>query len=315
MRDIRILFMGTPDFAVESLAQILTVGFTVVGVVTAPDRPAGRGRKLQQSAVKKYAKTKNLKILQPTNLKSDSFQEELKILNPTLQVVVAFRMLPESVWRFPKYGTFNLHASLLPEYRGAAPINWAVINGEKTTGVTTFFIDEKIDTGAIIDSKEIEIKPSETVGSVHDKLMKIGGELIVSTIKQIEAGEVKTISQDKKIENKPAPKLNKENTKIDWNLPVLNIYNLIRGLNPYPAAWCTLQNDGKSSKVKIFDCEVSLTEHTEIPGSISIENKQLKVAATNGFILINEIQLPGKRKMKVKDLLNGLTLQTDAQML
>ncbi|WP_417887834.1 methionyl-tRNA formyltransferase [Zunongwangia sp.] len=314
MREIRILFMGTPDFAVESLAQIIAAGFTVVGVVTAPDRPAGRGRKLQQSAVKKYALTQNLKILQPTNLKSDSFQEELQALNPTLQVVVAFRMLPEKVWRFPKYGTFNLHASLLPEYRGAAPINWAVINGEKISGVTTFFIDEKIDTGAIINSKKIEIAPSETVGTVHDRLMKIGGELIVSTIKQIESGEVKTTAQNKELEEKPAPKLSKENTKIDWSKPILNIYNLIRGLNPYPAAWCILENNEKSLKVKIFDCEMALAETNETPGTVSIEDKTLKISAIDGYLFIKEIQLPGKRKMKVKDLLNGLTLSEDAKM-
>ncbi|UAB83180.1 methionyl-tRNA formyltransferase [Zunongwangia sp. SCSIO 43204] len=314
MKDLRILFMGTPDFAVEGLAKILEAGYNVVGVVTAPDRPAGRGRKLNQSAIKKFALTKGLPILQPTNLKSDEFEAQLKELNPNLQVVVAFRMLPEKVWKFPEYGTFNLHASILPEYRGAAPINWAVINGEKTTGATTFFIDEKIDTGNIIQSKEIEIEATENVGSVHDRLMKLGGELIVDTLKLIESGEVKTIPQNKEEDPKPAPKLTRENTKIDWTQSTSTIFNLIRGLNPYPAAWCFLQN-GDKMNVKVFDSEMILKEHVEKPGKISIENHQIKAATKDGYVFINEIQLPGKRKMKVKDLLNGLRLEHDAYML
>ena len=314
MKDLRILFMGTPDFAVEGLAKILEAGYNVVGVVSAPDRPAGRGRKLNQSAVKKFALTKGLPILQPTNLKSDEFEAQLKELNPNLQVVVAFRMLPEKVWKFSEYGTFNLHASILPEYRGAAPINWAVINGEKTTGATTFFIDEKIDTGNIIQSKKIEIDATENVGSVHDRLMKLGGELIVDTLKFIESGEVKTTPQNKEEDPKPAPKLTRENTKIDWTQSTSTIFNLIRGLNPYPAAWCFLQN-GDKMNVKVFDCEMILKEHSENPGKISIEDYQIKAATKDGYVLINEIQLPGKRKMKVKDLLNGLTLENDAYML
>ena len=314
MRELRILFMGTPDFAVEGLAKILEAGYNVVGVVTAPDRPAGRGRKLNQSAVKKFALTKGLPILQPTNLKSDEFEEQLKELNPNLQVVVAFRMLPEKVWKFPKYGTFNLHASILPEYRGAAPINWAVINGEQRTGATTFFIDEKIDTGNIIKSKEMQIDATENVGSVHDRLMKLGGELIVDTLKLVETGEVKTSPQNKEEDLKPAPKLTRENTKIDWKQSTNAIYNLIRGLNPYPAAWCFFQNSEKMN-VKIFDCEMILKSNNEPAGKVSTENKQIKVATKDGYILINEIQLPGKRKMKVKDLLNGLARENDAYML
>ncbi|MCC4228500.1 methionyl-tRNA formyltransferase [Zunongwangia profunda] len=314
MKDLRILFMGTPDFAVEGLAKILEAGYNVVGVVTAPDKPAGRGRKLNQSAVKKFALTKDLPVLQPTNLKSDDFETQLKSLKPNLQVVVAFRMLPTKVWKFPAYGTFNLHASILPEYRGAAPINWAVINGEKTTGVTTFFIDDKIDTGNIIQSKEIEIEATENVGSVHDRLMKLGGELIVDTLKLIEIGEVRTIPQNKEEDPKPAPKLTRENTKIDWSKDTITIYNLIRGLNPYPAAWCYFQNDEKLN-VKIFDCEIALKDHKEKVGKLSVEKYQIKVATKDGYILINEIQLPGKRKMKVKDLLNGLTVENEAYML
>ncbi|MEO2072727.1 MULTISPECIES: methionyl-tRNA formyltransferase [Zunongwangia] len=314
MKDLRILFMGTPDFAVEGLAKIIEAGYNVVGVVTAPDKPAGRGRKLNQSAVKKFALTKDLPVLQPTNLKSDDFETQLKSLKPNLQVVVAFRMLPTKVWKFPAYGTFNLHASILPEYRGAAPINWAVINGEKTTGVTTFFIDDKIDTGNIIQSKEIEIEATENVGSVHDRLMKLGGELIVDTLKLIEIGEVRTIPQNKEEDPKPAPKLTRENTKIDWSKDTITIYNLIRGLNPYPAAWCYFQNDEKLN-VKIFDCEIALKDHKEKVGKLSVEKHQIKVATKDGYILINEIQLPGKRKMKVKDLLNGLTVENEAYML
>lgn len=314
MKDLRILFMGTPDFAVEGLAKIIEAGYNVVGVVTAPDKPAGRGRKLNQSAVKKFALTKDLPVLQPTNLKSDDFETQLKSLKPNLQVVVAFRMLPTKVWKFPAYGTFNLHASILPEYRGAAPINWAVINGEKTTGVTTFFIDDKIDTGNIIQSKEIEIEATENVGSVHDRLMKLGGELIVDTLKLIEIGEVRTIAQNKEEDPKPAPKLTRENTKIDWSKDTITIYNLIRGLNPYPAAWCYFQNDEKLN-VKIFDCEIALKDHKEKVGKLSVEKYQIKVATKDGYILINEIQLPGKRKMKVKDLLNGLTVENEAYML
>ncbi|HCV82842.1 MAG TPA: methionyl-tRNA formyltransferase [Zunongwangia profunda] len=306
--------MGTPDFAVEGLAKIIEAGYNVVGVVTAPDKPAGRGRKLNQSAVKKFALTKDLPVLQPTNLKSDDFETQLKSLKPNLQVVVAFRMLPTKVWKFPAYGTFNLHASILPEYRGAAPINWAVINGEKTTGVTTFFIDDKIDTGNIIQSKEIEIEATENVGSVHDRLMKLGGELIVDTLKLIEIGEVRTIPQNKEEDPKPAPKLTRENTKIDWSKDTITIYNLIRGLNPYPAAWCYFQNDEKLN-VKIFDCEIALKDHKEKVGKLSVEKHQIKVATKDGYILINEIQLPGKRKMKVKDLLNGLTVENEAYML
>ncbi|MCL6219373.1 methionyl-tRNA formyltransferase [Zunongwangia pacifica] len=314
MKDLRILFMGTPDFAVEGLAKIIEAGYHVVGVVTAPDRPAGRGRKLNQSAVKKFALTKGFPVLQPTNLKSEEFENQLKELNPNLQVVVAFRMLPAKVWKFPAYGTFNLHASVLPEYRGAAPINWAVINGEKTTGATTFFIDDKIDTGNIILSKEIEIEATENVGSVHDRLMKLGGELIVDTLKHIESGEVKTIPQNKEEDPKPAPKLTRENTKIDWAKSTSTIYNLIRGLNPYPAAWCFFEN-GEKMNVKIFDSEMILKAHKEEAGQLTIENHQLKVATKDGYILINEIQLPGKRKMQVKELLNGLTIESNACML
>ncbi len=314
MKDLRIVFMGTPDFAVKSLEAIIDAGYNVVGVITAPDRPAGRGRKLRESAVKIFAESKGLKILQPTNLKSEDFQKELKELNPNVQVVVAFRMLPKSVWGLPEYGTFNLHASLLPQYRGAAPINWAIINGEKKTGVSTFFLDEKIDTGAMILQEETPIDKSENVESLHDRLMDTGAELVVKTLKAIENGNVETKPQSDLIELKEAPKLNRENTKINWEEPVDTIYNLIRGLNPYPAAWCYLENSSEELKVKIYDIEKLIQEHHLPNGTVTVMDKQIKVAAKDGYIIINEIQLPGKRKMDSKALLNGFNFAPDAKM-
>lgn len=314
MRDLRIVFMGTPEFAVKSLEAILEARYNVVGVITAPDKPAGRGRKLKGSAVKEYAQSKNLKILQPTNLKSEEFQEELKDLRPNVQVVVAFRMLPKSVWDLPEYGTFNLHASLLPQYRGAAPINWAIINGERKTGVSTFFLDEKIDTGAMILQKDININKAENVASLHDRLMKIGAELVVKTLQIIAADKVKTTPQQESNFLKEAPKLSKENTKIDWNASVEQIYNHIRGLNPYPAAWCYLENSSEESKVKLYDIEKITQEHHLPNGTVTIADNKIKVAAKDGYILVNEIQLPGKRKMPSKALLNGFNFAPDAKM-
>lgn len=314
MRDLRIVFMGTPEFAVASLDAIINAGYNVVGVVTAPDRPAGRGRKLRESAVKSYAKSKELKILQPTNLKSEEFQKELQELNPNVQVVVAFRMLPRSVWNLPEYGTFNLHASLLPQYRGAAPINWAIINGEEKTGISTFFLDEKIDTGAMILQEEIKIDPSENVESLHDRLMEKGSILVVKTLNAIARDEVNPEAQSYSDKLKDAPKLSRENTKIDWNASVDTIYNLIRGLNPYPAAWCYLENSSEEIQVKIYDVEKINQEHHLPNGTVTITNNQIKVAAIGGYILVNEIQLPGKRKMDSKSLLNGFNFAPEAKM-
>ena len=314
MKDLRIVFMGTPDFAVKSLEAIIDAGFNVVGVITAPDRPAGRGQKLRESAVKVFAKSKGLKVLQPTNLKAEDFQQELKELNPNVQVVVAFRMLPKSVWNLPEYGTFNLHASLLPQYRGAAPINWAIINGEKRTGVSTFFLDEKIDTGAMILQEETKINKSENVESLHDRLMETGANLVVKTLKAIANGTVKTKAQPDNKDLKEAPKLNRENTKINWEEPVDTIYNLIRGLNPYPAAWCFLENSSEELKVKIYDIEKIKQEHHLPNGTLSVMDKEIRVAAKDGYILIKEIQLPGKRKMDAKSLLNGFNFAPDAKM-
>lgn len=315
MRDLRIVFMGTPEFAVTTLKYIVEAEYNVVGVITAPDRPAGRGRKLQQSAVKEFAIQNNLNVLQPTNLKSPEFLEELKSLNANLQVVVAFRMLPKAVWQLPKYGTFNLHASLLPQYRGAAPINWAIINGENITGASTFFIDEKIDTGAMILQKETPIKKEDTVGSLHDKLMIQGAELVVTTLDLIKNESVKTVSQKESENLKEAPKLTKENTRINWSLDAAAIFNFIRGLNPYPAAWTVIKNGEQKLNAKLYDVEVLIGSHNNGLGQIIIEDNTLKVAVKNGYLLINEIQLPGKRKMKTKELLNGYQLESDAKVL
>lgn len=314
MKDLRIVFMGTPEFAVNSLKAIIEAEYHVVGVITAPDRPAGRGRKLRESAVKTYALTQNLPVLQPTNLKSEEFQQELKALNPNVQVVVAFRMLPRAVWSLPEYGTFNLHASLLPQYRGAAPINWAIINGEKKTGVSTFFLDDKIDTGAMILQEEIPIHESENVESLHDRLMDIGSRLVVRTLDDIANEKVEPTPQVESKDLKDAPKLTRENTKIDWNQPLENIYNLIRGLNPYPAAWCFLVNSLEEMQVKVYNIDMLTQEHHLPNGTVSIMDNQIKVAAPGGFILIQEIQLPGKKKMSAKALLNGFNFAPDAKM-
>ena len=314
MTDLRIVFMGTPDFAVASLKVILENNFKVVGVITAPDKPAGRGRKLNQSAVKKYALENGLHILQPTNLKDESFIKDLKSLNANLQVVVAFRMLPKIVWEMPKYGTFNLHASLLPEYRGAAPINWAIINGEKKTGVTTFFIDEKIDTGEIILQKATKIGKAETAGELHNRLMMFGGKLVVKTVKQIQENNIKTTKQPNK-EEKEAPKLFKDNCQIDWNDSKKNIYNKIRGLSPYPAAWTILFNDNNEIELKIYSARKQKEYHKLKIGSVISTKKELKIAVKKGYIIIDELQLAGKRKMKTQDLLNGYKFTENAKVL
>ncbi|WP_298343445.1 methionyl-tRNA formyltransferase [uncultured Algibacter sp.] len=315
MKKLRIVFMGTPDFAVATLKTLVEHNYDIVGVITAPDKPAGRGRKLNESAVKKYAKSQDLNILQPTNLKNEDFLEELKALRANLQIVVAFRMLPKVVWQMPEFGTFNLHASLLPNYRGAAPINWAIINGETKTGVSTFFIDEKIDTGDMILQEDIDIKPDENAGSLHDKLMAIGSQLVLKTVKSIEEGDVKTIPQTETKNIKTAYKLNRDNCKIDWTASIDHIYNHIRGLSPYPAAWCTLINGDDDLDIKVYKVDKELDNHALSNGTIVASKKELKVAVTKGYIIINEIKLPGKRAMDVKSLLNGYTFHENAKML
>ena len=305
--------MGTPDFAVTILDKVLQENYNVVGVITAPDKQAGRGRKIQQSAVKQYAVEKGLTVLQPTNLKAPEFQAELEALNPNLQIVVAFRMLPKSVWSLPKYGTFNLHASLLPDYRGAAPINWAIINGETETGTSTFFLDDKIDTGEIILQNKTAIGANETVGELHDKLMHLGSDLVVETLELIEQGEVKTQKQAAH-SDKLAYKIHTDTCKIDWNQTSDKIHNHIRGLNPYPAAWTTLVNDDQEISVKIYGCEIIEETHQLTPGSIITDKKTIKVATLNGFIKINQLKLAGKKLMDAVSLLNGYTFTENANM-
>ena len=311
-KDLRIVFMGTPDFAVESLKALVENDYNIVGVITAPDKPAGRGYKFQPSAVKEYALSKGLHILQPEKLKNEVFLSELKRLDADIQVVVAFRMLPEAVWNMPPLGTFNLHASLLPQYRGAAPINWAIINGEKETGVTTFFLKHEIDTGEIIFQERIAVEESDNAETVHDKLMVLGAQLVLKTIDAVINDDIKSRPQSSFIQNeselKPAPKIFKETCEIDWNKPAQEVHNFVRGLSPYPAAWTEFEVNGEKLNFKIFDTKVIIEPHSYSAGKIIIDNKTtLQVAVQDGFIEILDIQLSGKKRMKVKDFLNGFT--------
>lgn len=311
-RDLRIIYMGTPQFAVEPLRALLKEGYTISAVVTTPDKPAGRGQQLSQSAVKQFAISNGLKVLQPQNLKDNSFVYELSSLKPHIMVVVAFRMLPEVVWTIPSLGTFNLHASLLPNYRGAAPINWAVINGEVLTGVTTFLIDHQIDTGNILLRQEVKIDPNETAGELHDKLLPIGAQLVVKTVEQLASGNVKPIPQvhliDKGQVPKLAPKLFKETIKIDWSRDASSIFNFIRGLSPYPAAWSKLVDaNGNEQSVKIFKVRIvqNTTTHSEV-GVINTDGKTfMNVNCGEGELSIEELQLAGKKNLPVKDFLLG----------
>lgn len=299
---IRIVFMGTPDFAVPSLKVLLDHGYDVVGVITATDKYGGRGNKqLLESAVKKFAREQSLTILQPKNLKDPDFVTELKALGANLQVVVAFRMLPEVVWAYPEYGTFNLHGSLLPKYRGAAPINWAVINGEQETGVTTFFLQHAIDTGDILLQKSMPIDPDDTAGEVHDRMMMLGADTVLKTVQMIEKGEINTQKQNDSLASK-APKIFTETCEINFNQSTVQVYNFIRGLSPYPAAWTTL--DGL--KLKITKATPEHTATNEDPGAFSSDNKNwIKVATADGYIQLLELQLQGRKRMDVKSFLNG----------
>ncbi|KRD07309.1 methionyl-tRNA formyltransferase [Flavobacterium sp. Root901] len=314
MEKLRIIFMGTPEFAVGILDTIIKNNYEVVGVITAADKPAGRGQKIKYSAVKEYALANNLTLLQPTNLKDESFLAELKALNANLQIVVAFRMLPKVVWEMPSLGTFNLHASLLPNYRGAAPINWAIINGETKTGVTTFFIDDKIDTGAMILNSEIAIEPSENAGQLHDRLMHLGSTTVIDTLKVIENGNVSTTIQEDNSEIKTAYKLNKENCKIDWTKSGEEINNLIRGLCPYPAAWCFLKDKDEELNIKIYEAKLVSDSHSYEAGTLISSKKEIKIAIKNGFIQLLSLQLPGKKRMQVAELLNGITFSDSAKV-
>lgn len=307
MEKLKIIFMGTPEFAVGILDTLIKNNYEVAGVITAADKPAGRGQKIKYSAVKEYALENNLHLLQPTNLKDEAFLEELKSLQANLQIVVAFRMLPKAVWEMPALGTFNLHASLLPNYRGAAPINWAIINGETKTGVTTFFIDDKIDTGAMILSSETAIDSNENAGQLHDHLMHLGCDTVIDTLKLIESGNVTTTIQNDNSDIKTAYKLNKENCKIDWSKSTTDIHNLIRGLSPYPAAWCYFGDKDQEWNVKIYEAKAILEKHNHEIGNLICTKKEIKIATNEGFIQILSLQFPGKKKMTTAELLNGIT--------
>jgi len=306
-KDLRIVFLGTPDFASASLQTLVENDINVVAVVTAPDKPKGRGKKVSTSAVKDYAQQVGLPVLQPTNLKSEAFLEELRAFQADLQIVVAFRMLPVAVWDMPKRGTFNLHASLLPQYRGAAPINWAIINGERETGITTFFLKHEIDTGAIIYQEKEPIRENDTVGTLYARLMSKGAELVLQTVKAISQGDYPQVPQESSEDLKPAPKIFKEDCKIDWQKNASVVRDFIRGLSPYPGAWTSL--NGKV--LKIYDAQ--LTEiRSEQPGHLAVKNKtELEIGCSDFKLSIKEIQLEGKRRMQTEEFLRGYTIGTD----
>lgn len=319
-RKFRIVFMGTPDFAVESLQAIVNNGFDVTAVITAPDKPSGRGKKILPSAVKRYAMAENLKLMQPLNLKDEEFLECLQSLNANLFVVVAFRMLPKLIWSMPEYGTFNLHASLLPDYRGAAPINWAIINGEQATGLTTFFLNDRIDTGDIIFKEPVAIKDDETFGELHDRLKVIGAALILKTLQAISENRVEAIAQnDVNLpagQLHPAPKIHKEDTWINWNSRVEKIHDLVRGLSPIPAAITEIiAPSGQVHSLKVFKTEFEYRPHHLKPGMIETDGKSfLNIAGNDGLIKVIEIQLAGKKRMGINDFLRGFPVDSHWKM-
>ncbi|MCD7900070.1 MAG: methionyl-tRNA formyltransferase [Bacteroides sp.] len=312
--DLRIVYMGTPEFAVEPLRRLVEGGYNVVGVITMPDKPVGRHHnQLQPSPIKQYAETHGLPVLQPEKLKNESFLDELRSWKADLQIVVAFRMLPEVVWNMPPYGTFNLHASLLPQYRGAAPINWAVINGEKETGITTFFLTHEIDTGEVIQQVRVPIEETDNAGRVHDKLMMLGGDLVIETVDAIIHGTIRSIPQENmKVEGElfPAPKIFKETCEIHWDQPVKKIYDFIRGLSPYPGAWGEIQlPSGEKMIAKIFEAGKIINQPQETPGTVISDGKtNFRIAAKDGYIDVQSIQLPGKKRLKTEELLRGFRI-------
>ena len=319
-KDLRIVYMGTPDFAVEALRCLVEGGYNVVGVITMPDKPAGRGHKLQYSPVKQYALDHNLPLLQPERLKDEAFVEALRSWKADLQIVVAFRMLPEVVWSMPRLGTFNLHASLLPQYRGAAPINWAIINGDTETGITTFFLKHEIDTGEVIQQVRVPIAPEDNAGILHDRLMLLGGKLVTETVDHILDGTIHSIPQEELADCsslRPAPKIFKETCRLQWNQPTLSLHNLVRGLSPYPAAWSELVNpNGERLSVKIFEtapasCSTTmdganLAKDPVLPGTLLTDGKHyLSVATSDGWLNLLQLQLPSKRRLPIEELLRG----------
>ncbi len=308
--ELRIVYMGTPDFAVLPLQRLVEGGYNVVGVITMPDKPIGRHQtELSASPVKKFAVEHGLKVLQPAKLKDETFLEELRALQANLQIVVAFRMLPEVVWAMPRFGTFNLHAALLPQYRGAAPINWAIINGDKETGITTFFLDHDIDTGKVIQRVPVPILDTDNVEDVHDKLMVLGADLVVETVDHIIAGTVNPIPQSELTTDeplRPAPKIFKDTCRIDWSMGVKRCYDFVRGLSPYPAAWTTLHHGGKELTLKVYKTSKEFATPTEAVGTVVTDGKTyLKVAMADGYLHLLTIQLSGKKRMETTDFLRG----------
>ena len=316
---MRIVFFGTPEFAVESLSRLVDEGYNIVGVVTATDKPGRRGHHLIQSEVKQYAIAHGLRLLQPDSLKDESFVAELRSLNADLQIIIAFRMLPEVVWSMPRLGTFNLHASLLPRYRGAAPINWAIINGDTETGVTTFFLQHEIDTGDIIEQRRIDIGPDDNLGQVYDRLMRLGADMVLDTVRSILDGSVKTTAQEQLIaageKATPAPKIFADTCHIDWSRPARELHNLVRGLSPVPAAWTTLvPKDGDPQKLKIFATRPMSahwrpgTDEHHRPGAPMVFNRELYIATGDGYLRVDELQPAGGRRMSAHDFLLGRPL-------
>ncbi|HIN40346.1 MAG TPA: methionyl-tRNA formyltransferase [Flavobacteriales bacterium] len=313
---LKIVFMGTPEFAVDSLDIIVAQGYDVVAVITAPDKPAGRGQIMKQSAVKEYAISKGLKVLQPNNLKDPGFQKDLQALNANLQVVVAFRMLPKAIWEMPEFGTFNLHASLLPNYRGAAPINWAIINGEKETGVTTFFLKQEIDTGDIIFQEKVPVPEEGTAGQLHDQLKELGSSLVLKTVNAIAAGDYQISSQAELMHSdsplKTAKKIYKHDCKINWEKDIDGIYNQIRGLSPYPGAWTEIQSiDNKSIILKIFKVNKVKDSNAIYSGSILVEKSTISIPVNGGQIFLEEVQISGKRRLQIGEFLRGTRIDNN----
>ena len=319
--DLRIVFFGTPDFAVESLGRLVDGGYNVVAVVTMPDKPAGRGRQLQESDVKRYAVAHGLPVLQPVSLKDEAFIEQLRAFEAQLFIVIAFRMLPEAVWQMPPLGTFNLHASLLPRYRGAAPINWAVMNGDTETGVTTFFLKHEIDTGDVIQQRSCPIGREDNVEVIHDRLMVMGADMVLETVDAIIDGTVKPIPQDQLLttgqQPTPAPKIFKDTCRIDWSRPAEALYNHIRGLSPYPAAWTILSNDnGQETILKIYktgEPEAFTTDNKPAPGTLLADRKTLRIACTDGWLQVLSLQQSGKKRMVTDAFLRGYTITPDCR--
>ena len=309
-KDLRIVYMGTPEFAVEPLKRLVEEGYNVVGVVTMPDKPAGRGQHVQESPVKKYALQEDIPLLQPEKLRDEDFLVQLKMWQADIQVVVAFRMLPEVVWNMPRLGTFNLHASLLPQYRGAAPINWAIINGEKETGVTTFFLKHEIDTGNIILQRSTPISEQDNVRTLYDRLMHMGAELVVETMERITMGDVSTMPQDDSVATNPAPKIFKDDCKINWDKPAIELHNFVRGLSPYPAAFTEVKNEkGQVLSLKVLETEVIDSTVAEQPGTLVSDGKnQLLFATSEGYLSVKRLQLAGKKAMTTQELLRGAKL-------